>query len=115
MYDAIIYEATYGRTLTAKWPHAAIWSPVPHPWSIQLITLLWCSVHDCLLLTLCILCECKWVLRVSDHAFLNSYSCNGLIGSYFTVYSFVSDSFFSTTCVHFHMNICSVMDEKIKP
>ena len=28
----IIYEATYGRTLTVKWPHAAIWPPVPHPW-----------------------------------------------------------------------------------
>ena len=28
MYDAIIYKATYGRTLTLKWP------PVPHPWSI---------------------------------------------------------------------------------
>ena len=32
MYDAIIYEATYGRTLTIKWPHAAIWPPVPHPY-----------------------------------------------------------------------------------
>ena len=31
MYDAIIYEATYGRTLTIKWPHAAIWPLVPHP------------------------------------------------------------------------------------
>ena len=26
MYDAIIYEATYGRILTIKWPL------VPHPW-----------------------------------------------------------------------------------
>ena len=32
MYDTIIYEATYGRTLTIKWPYAAIWPPVPHPW-----------------------------------------------------------------------------------
>ena len=29
MYDAIIYEAKYGRTLTIKWP------PVPHPWYIR--------------------------------------------------------------------------------
>ena len=28
----IIYKATYGGTLTVKWPHAAIWPPVPHPW-----------------------------------------------------------------------------------
>ena len=33
MYDAIIYEATYGRTLTIKWP------PVPHPWVILNIVL----------------------------------------------------------------------------
>ena len=26
MYDAIIYKARNGRTLTIKWP------PVPHPW-----------------------------------------------------------------------------------
>ena len=32
MYDAIIYKAIYGRTLTIKWPNAAIWPPVPHPW-----------------------------------------------------------------------------------
>ena len=35
MYDAIIYEATYGCMLTIKWPHAAIWTPVPHPWYIR--------------------------------------------------------------------------------
>ena len=39
MYDTIIYEATYGRTLTVKWPHAAMWPPVPHPWCIAFLVL----------------------------------------------------------------------------
>ena len=40
------------------------------------LTLLWCSVYDCLLVVLCILCECVLVFSVSDYAFLNNYSCN---------------------------------------
>ena len=79
------------------------------------LTLLSGSVYDCLLLVLCILCECVWVFRVSDHAFLNNYSCNLELAHVLTYIVLSLIPFFSTTCVHFNMIICCVTDEKIKP
>ena len=54
------------------------------------------------------------VLRVSDKAFLNKYFCNLFIGANFNLYRFVADFFCLTTCVSFNMNICCVLDKKMK-
>ena len=79
------------------------------------LTLLLCSAYDYLLLVLCILCECVWVFRVSDHTFLNNYSCNLELAHVSTYIVLSLIPFFSSTYVHFNMIICCVTDEKIKP